>query len=143
MTPIEASLKENVSRVLQNMMNKTIVVPRRKPQFKVGDRVRISRIKGTFEKGYLPNWSEELFTIDKVQKTIPVTYVIKDTLGEVVKGSFYNEELQKSNQEVYRVEKVIRKKKKIDGIEHALVKWVGYSEKFNQWIPIKDLEKIV
>ncbi len=142
MTPTEASNKENETRVLQNMMNKTIVTPRRKPRFKVGDRVRISRIKGTFEKGYLPNWSEELFTIDKVQKTIPVTYIIKDTLGEVVKGSFYNEELQKSNQEVYRVEKVIRKKK-IDGIEHALVKWVGYSEKFNQWIPIKDLEKIV
>src|SRR5260221_2026290 len=138
MTPTEASLKENESRVLQNMMNKTIVVPRRKPRLKVGDRVRISRIKRTFEKGYLPNWSEELFTIDKVQKTIPVTYIIKDTLGEVITGSFYNEELQKSNQEVYRVEKVIRKKK-IDGIEHALVKWVGYSKKFNQWIPIKDL----
>src|SRR6266536_1864806 len=106
------------------MFKKTIVTPRRKPRFKVGDRVRINRIKRTFEKGYLPNWSEELFTIDEVQKTVPVTYVIKDTLGDVVKGSFYHEELQKSNQEVYRVEKVIRKKK-IDGIEHALVKWVG------------------
>src|SRR6266536_3612978 len=48
MTPTEASLKENVSRVLQNMMNKTRGTPRRKPRFKVGDRVRISRIKGTF-----------------------------------------------------------------------------------------------
>jgi hypothetical protein len=50
--------------------------------------------------------------------------------------------LQKSDQEVYRIEKVIRKKK-IDGVEHGLVKWSGYSEKHNQWIPVKDLEKLI
>ena len=101
----------------------------------------MSRIKAIFEKGYLPNWSEEIYTVEKVQKTNPVTYIIKDSLGEVIQGSFYNEELQKTNQEIYRVEKVIRKKK-IDGVEHALVKWSGYSKKYNQWIPVSELEKI-
>ena len=85
-----------------------------KINFKVGDSVRISRIKALFEKDYLPNWSEALYIIYKVQKTVPVTYKIKDSMGRIIDGSFYNEELQKSDQEVYRVEKVIRKKK-IDG----------------------------
>ena len=56
---------------------------RRKPQFKVGDRVRIYRYKRTFEKGYKPNWT----------KTIPITYKIKDLEGEPILGSFYKEEL--------------------------------------------------
>jgi len=79
--------------------------------------------------------------LDKVQTTIPVTYKLKNLLGEEIEGSFYEQELQKSQQEVYRVEKVIRKKK-IDGVDHALVKWSGYNEKHNQWIPVKDLNKL-
>jgi len=93
-------------------------------KFKVGDSVRISRLKGIFEKGYLPNWSEEIFTVYQIKNTIPVTYILRDTSGEVIAGSFYNEELQKTKQEVFRIEKVIRKKK-INGIEHGLVKWSG------------------
>jgi len=79
--------------------------------------------------------------VHKVQRTSPVTYKVKTLLGEEIEGSFYEQELQKSHQEVYRVEKVIRKKK-IDGVEHALVKWSGYNEKHNQWIPVKDLERL-
>ena len=79
--------------------------------------------------------------MDKVQKTIPVTHKLKDLLGEEIEGSFYEEELQKSHQEDFRVEKVIQKKK-INGVDHALVKWSGYNEKFNQWIPLQDLSKI-
>src|SRR5271170_7695754 len=112
MTPVKASLKENEMKVLQNIDDKTRLIPIRKPTLKVGDKVRISRTKAIFEKGYLPNWSEELYLVDKVKKL----------LGEEIEGSFYEQELQKSHQEVYRVEKVIRKKK-IDGVEHALVKW--------------------
>ena len=141
MTPTEASLKENEVKVIQNTLDKTRVVIKTKPKYKAGDKVRISRIKGIFEKGYLPNWSEEVFTVDQVQKTIPVTYIVKDSLDEILKGSFYNEELQKTKQEVYRVEKVIRKKI-IDGVEHALVKWSGYNKKYNQWIPTQELTKI-
>jgi hypothetical protein len=141
MTPVKASQKENETKVLQNIIHKTRPIPISKPGFKIGDKVRISRMKTIFEKGYLPNWSEELYIVDTVQKTIPVTYKLKNSLGEEIEGSFYEKELQMSHQEVYRVEKVLRKKK-INGIEHALVKWSGYSEKHNQWIPIKDLEKL-
>jgi Integrase core domain len=141
MTPVKASLKENEMKVIQTNINKIKVIPLSKPKFKVGDKVRMSRVKGIFEKGYLPNWSEEVYTIEKVKKTTPITYIIKDSLGEVIQGSFYNEELQKTSQEIYRIEKVIRKKK-IDGVEHAFVKWNGYSTKHNQWIPVSQLEKI-
>ena len=68
-------------------------------------------------------------------------YKVKTLLVEEIEGSFYEQELQKSRQEVYRVEKVIRKKK-IDGVDHALVKWSGFNEKHNKWIPVKDLEKL-
>jgi len=142
MTPTEASLKKNKLKVIQNMINKGHVGNKSTVKFKVGDRVRISRIKGIFEKGYLPNWSEAVFTVERVNETIPVTYVIKDSMGEVIKGSFYQQELQATNQEIYRIEKVIRKKK-IDGVEHAFVKWSGYSDKFNQWIPLSDTQKLI
>ena len=141
MSPIEASEQQNYEEVLQNTLYKTNSNKKKKPVFKVGDKVRISRIKGLFEKGYLPNWSEEIFSILEVNDTLPTTYKLQDGSGEVLEGSFYTEELQKTQQEIYRIEKVV-KKKKINGIEHALVKYSGYSDKFNEWLPIQNLEKI-
>ena len=139
MTPTEASDKDNEIEVLNNQgfRNPEVV----KHKFKVGDKVRISRIKGLFEKGYLPNWSEEVFEIFKALDTNPRTYILKDTQGEVLSGSFYYEELQNTSQEVYRIEKVLRKKK-INGVEHGLVKWLGYNEKFNEWKPMNEIENI-
>ena len=80
------------------------------PKFKVGDRVRISKYKSIFAKGYMPNWSEEVFVIKKVKNTVPWTYVINDLNGEEITGTFYEKELQKTNQEEFRIEKVIRRK---------------------------------
>ena len=110
-----------------------------KPKFKVGDRVRIGRKKDTFEKGFTPNWTEELFTIASVKNTQPVTYTIVDAKGESIKGTFYEQELQKTKQEIYRIEKVVRKRKR-NGIQEVYVKWKGYGNEFNSWIPITDLE---
>lgn len=112
-----------------------------KQKFKVGNQVRISRIKGLFEKGYLPNWSEELYTVYEVRKTTPTTYILKDMNGEIIAGGFYTEELQKSKQEVFRIEKIVRKNK-INGIEHGLVKWLGYNTKFNEWKPMSEIKEI-
>ena len=67
---------------------------------------------------------------------------MKDLLEEEIKGSFYNEELQKSTQDIYRIKKVIRKKK-INGVEHALFKWSGYSDMHIQWMPGKELKKLI
>ena len=142
MKPVDAALKENESEVWNNIYNKTSQKGKiSSAKFKLGDTVRISRIKGLFEKGYLPNWSEALYKIHEIKSSEPVTYVIKDTKDEVIAGSFYNEELQKSEQEIFRIEKVLRKKK-IKGIQHGFVKWIGYNDTFNQWIPMTDIQAV-
>ena len=69
------------------------------PKFKVGDHVKISKHKNTFAKGYTPNWSEEVFVIKKVKSTVPWTYVIHDLHGDEIIGTFYEKELQKTNQQ--------------------------------------------
>ena len=81
------------------------------PRFKVGDLVRISRQKNVFSEGYTPNWSEEVFIVNKIQNTVPWTYLINDLKGEEIKGSFYEKQLQKTDQKEFRIEKVIRKRK--------------------------------
>ena len=79
------------------------------PNFKVGDHVRISKYKNVFAKGYTPNWSEEVFVVNKIKNTVPWTYVINDLNGEEISGSFYEKELQKTNQKEFRIEKVLKK----------------------------------
>ena len=106
------------------------------PKFKVGDHVKISKYKNIFAKGYTPNWSEEVFVIKKVKNTVPWTYVINDLNGEEITGTFYEKELQKANQEEFRIEKVIKRKG-----DKMYVKWKGYDSSFNSWIDKKDLIK--
>ena len=84
---------------------------KKSPKFKVGDNVRISKYKNIFAKGYTPNWSEEVFVVNKVQNTVPWTYLINDLNGEDIKGSFYEKELKKTDQKEFRIEKVIKKKR--------------------------------
>ena len=72
------------------------------PNFKVGDHVRISEYKNIFAKGYTPNWSEEVFVIKEIKNTVPWTYVINDLNGEEIIGTFYENELQRTNQEEFR-----------------------------------------
>ena len=81
-----------------------------KPKFKIGDKVRISKYKRKrFNKGYTSNWTEEVFTIDKIQYTNPIIYKLKDLNGEEIKESFYESELLKANQDVFRIDKVIKR----------------------------------
>ena len=92
------------------------------PKFHVVDRVRIVRKKGTFEKGFTPNWTEEMFTITTVKATELPTYTIEDNRGESLQGTFYEQELQTSVQEIYRIERVFKR-----GKDRVFVKWKGYS----------------
>ena len=68
----------------------------KRSRFKVGDRVRISKFKNIFAKGYTPNWSREIFIVNKIHDTVPYTYNIKDLNDEEIIGSFYDRELRKS-----------------------------------------------
>ena len=83
------------------------------PAFKVGDKVRISKTRKIFKKGYLPSWTEEIFTISKIIKTNPITYKIIDNKNESLEGTFYKQELQKvlvSKTRLYKIEKVLEQR---------------------------------
>ena len=104
------------------------------PKFKIGDHVRISKYKNIFAKGYMPHWSEEIFVFSKIKNTVPWTYVLNDLNGEEIIGTFYENELQKTKQNKFRIEKVIKKKD-----DKLYVKWKGYNKSFNSWIDKKDI----
>ena len=96
------------------------------PKFQVDDRVRISKYKKIFAKGYTPNWSEEVFVISKIKNTAPWTYVISDLNGVEIVGTFYVKKLQKTNKEEVRIKKVIKRKG-----NKLYAKWKGYDNSFN------------
>ena len=104
------------------------------PKFKLGDRIRISKYKNILAKVYMPNWSEEVFVVSKNKDTVPWTYVINDLNGEKIIGKFYEKELQKTNQQEFSIEKVIKRKG-----DKLYVKWKGYDNSYNSWINKKDL----
>ena len=78
------------------------------PKFKVGGHVRISKQKNIFAKGYTPNRSEEVFAVSKTKNAVPWTYVVHDLNDEEITGTFYEKELQKTNQKEFRIKKVIK-----------------------------------
>ena len=137
MTPTNASKKENKFRVWRNLYPDSLEIDDIKPEFSVGDKVRISKKKKTFEKGYTTRWTEEIFMIVEVKRTSPVTYRIADLNGEEITGTFNEPELQKTSQELFRIEKVTKRGKK-----KSLVKWKGYSNDFNSWVDNKDIVNI-
>ena len=123
MTPIEASKKKNNKGLVYFNLYGDMETLKQKPKFKKGDKVRISKYKrNVFDKGYTPNWTEEVFTVDKIQYTNPITYKLKDLRGEDIQGSFYELELLEAKQDVFRIDKIIRRdyKKK-----QALVSWTN------------------
>jgi len=135
MKPVEASKKKNEIQVRENLYG-NMVIETKKPKFKIGDKVRISRWKNIFSKGYLQNYTTELFTISNVLNTSPITYKIKDWNDEEIEGIFYEPELVKYNKqdEDYEVEKILKTRIK-KGKKELFVKWKSYGPQFNSWIP--------
>ena len=99
-----------------------------------GDKVRISKARIVFKKGYLPSWSEEIFVISARIPTDPGTYELTDLSGEKVKGKFYHEELQRISKEddIYKVDRILKTRKRNGKLEY-FVKWKGYDDSFNSW----------
>ena len=96
--------------------------------------VRISKYKNIFANWYTPNWSEEVFVVSKIKNIVPWTYVINDLNGEEIIGTSYEKELQKTNQQEFRIGKVIKRK-----YDKLYAKWKDYDNSFNSWIDKKDL----
>lgn len=131
---VDETNKEKILNIFVKKAN-SLSVLKKKPKFKINQFVRISKSKGVFDKKFTPNWSPEIFRIFKVQNTIPYTYLLKDSKNHPILGSFYEEELQKTNHpENYLIEKIIRKSK------HKLyVKWLGLPTSENCWIKKNDI----
>ena len=92
--------------------------------------MRISKYKKVFAKGYLPNWTNELFTIYNVKSTAPRTYILKDDKGNILEGGFYEQEISKTKfGDVYLIEKILKRKG-----EKVLVRWLGYDKSHDSWI---------
>ena len=98
MTPKKASKKKMRKKVVVNLYGDLIYWKPKKQKFAIGDKVRISKYKRrVFDKGYTPNWTEEVFVVDKVIPTKPVTYEIIDSMGEEIEGSFTTKNFKKQN----------------------------------------------
>ena len=102
--------------------------------FKVDDQVRTSKYKNNFARGYISNYSEEVFVIKKVKNTAPWTYFISDLNGEEIIGAYYKKKKSKRQIKKNRKEKVIKRKG-----DKLYVKWQGYGDAFNNWIDKKDI----
>jgi L-rhamnose mutarotase len=121
--------KKHVNDILQRIYKKD-KSKKYKPKFRVGDNVRISKIKRTFTKGYLPNWTNEVYRIFAVKPTIPPTYILQDSKGEILRGGFYEQEISLSKTgDVYLVEKILRRKG-----DRVLVRWLGFDKSHDEWV---------
>lgn len=127
--------KKNEKEILTRAFSPVKTIDPTKPKFKTQDFVRISKYRDAFQKGYTPNWSNEIFKIDKVRQTNPRVYLLTDADGEEIQGTFYGSELQKvAYPDIYLVEKVLKTKGNM-----AYVKWLGFSNRHNSWIKKSDL----
>ena len=140
-TPADVTA-DNEKQVWRTLYDHNDDVKHVKYKFKIGDQVRISKMKRKFEKGYLPNFSKEIFTISKQVPRDPPVYKLRDYDGEELKGTFYDKELQKviKSDDVYEVE-ILKKRGRGRNVQY-FVKWLGYPNKFNSWVPASEINLI-
>jgi len=143
MSPNEAEMPENkynVNSAMNLYRQKAFVKEQTKslrkklPKYSVGDHVRILRYTDKFTRGYNRTFTTEVFQVTKVLAHLPITmYEISDMRDEVVEGHFYPEEMSLVTGDVFKVERVIRRRV-VRGERQVYVKWEGYPETMNSWI---------
>ena len=141
-TPTDARKPVNHQQVFRNLYSKKVQkYLNTKPNFKVGDKVRLAVQKDKFEKAYIINWSDKIYTVKEIKNTKPFTYIVEDDKGKIHKGSFYEQELQKNKADHFRIDKIL-KYKTIKGKRYALVKWIDYDDSDNTWEPVEEIKKL-
>jgi transposase InsO family protein len=143
---VNASNEKDVFKNLykgESSLRSLIIKRLKEGKLKTGETVRLSKHADKFKRGFTPNWTEEVFNIDKViTRTVTPVYELKDKKGEAIVGRSYPKELQKITEPThYRIEKILRKRKRGKNIE-LLVKWLGYPDSFNEWISSKEVKAI-
>ena len=130
MAPDHVNVK-NEKEVWDRMYGKRLSRKLKKGSLKVKDR--------QFKKGYLPGWTEEVFVVRRVIAGVVTTYKIEELDGAPLKGTFSEQDLQKvtvSEDDLFRVEKVLKRKG-----NKLLVRWKGWSNKYDSWIDKADVKK--
>lgn len=142
-TPSDAELNENKNKVLNahNVKYTKINEKRKVPKYKIGQKVRIKSLQQHFQRGYHERFLREHFEIIGINVRMPIPmYIIKSlNTNDVIKGAFYEEELQPVSGDVFKVEKVIKKRTLRNGEEELFVKWQGYDNQHNSWIKATDV----
>lgn len=113
-----------------------------KYKLQIGDTVRISYLRRTFSREYEDKWTNEIFKVKRrfVRQGLPI-YKLQDYQNEDLQGTFYEQELQLIKEpELYRIEKILRTQK-VKGKKRHLVRWYGWSSKFDTWIDARDLQE--
>ena len=130
----------NQEKVWNNLYATRLNAKRFKPKFKVNDRVRLNKKFRTFKKGYLLAWMKKVFIVTRVVPGSVVTYRIKEMDDTPLEVTFYSQDLQKvtiSDDDLYRVEKVLKRKG-----NKLLVCWKDWPDKYDSWIDKKDVKKL-
>ena len=143
MTPFEAESNPEAEMYINKLISKREMMQRViKPSLKIGEHVRISKEKTKFSRGYNKQAQIEIFKIKKISNNKKITlYYLEDLNGEEVQGGFYRSEITPVNIEIFKIEKILRRKKS-NGKNMVLVKWLGYGDKFNQWVEESDVEDL-
>ncbi len=140
MSPSQVN-ETNILQVWHNIKHSHKRIREKRPKYTVGTYVRISKTNNIFDKGYLPNYTDEIFKISKVICGKPNLYKLIDLQDDEIDGRFYEEELQDvvyDDDTVFRVKKVLATRFR-NGVKEALVEWRGYNPKFNLWIPFRNI----
>ena len=146
MKPVNVS-KENQIQAFDNLMRNDLPQSMNsvKYKFKIGQAVKILDKAEKFDRAYTPKWTSEFFYIHNryLKQNIPM-YTLIDQNNEIIKGSFYTNEIFKvplQENDEFHIEKIL-KRKRIRGVPHVYIKWMGYPKKFNSWIPASEVKSL-
>ena len=144
MSPIEAEKEHNSSLVRQNLFKffQKNRKKQKKPKYKLGDTVRIWKARHKFQRGYDESFSREYFKIREIRQNLPVPrYILEDSMGNIITGAFFEDEIVKFEpSDLFEIE-VIQKRRRGRKTEY-LVHYLGYPSSMDQWIPKQELEKL-
>ena len=160
MKPSEvAGNEENKKIILRNNLKRYSIFDRiryrknkKQPKFKLGQFVKIFQKKGIFARGFNQNVTKEYFTIYYIDRMLSKDrYYLKDIQGDKIIGSFYEEYLVPftpsgdDDGDVYKIDPSFKgmKRKNINRVPHIFVKWLGWPDKFNQWVPYRNVQHLL
>ena len=131
----------NTAEVWNRLYGAYVNGKRNKAKFRKGDRVRLNQKFRQFKKSYLPGWTEEVFLVECVEPGPVNTYKVVEWDGTPIKGTFYEEDLQKvyvRDDNLFRVEKILRRRG-----NKAFIRWKGWPQKYDSWVDKKDIVSLV